>query len=210
MAPALFSGNQRLPSGSHRQSGVAAGLAVGMGNSVMAPLRVMRSILPLPLPDIAPNQRLPSGPTVSAPGHAARGARNSVTAPEGVIRPIADGCPVAGSTRGTRGCRRGRPSGAPGAMAFGERELGDGARWRDPADRSECRLGEPEVAVGADRQVAWESCRPGSGNSVMAPAGVIRPIRRPVVETCGEPEVAVGADRQVARASCRSREAGTR
>ena len=81
----------------------------------------------------------------------------------------------------------------------GERELGEGARRRDPADRG-AGPGEPEVAVGADRQVDGVACRerePGE-----APAGVIRPIARrcPSGRDVGEPEVAVGADRQACRA----------
>ena len=102
------------------------------------------------------NQSLPSGPTVSAPASLPDlGRGNSVTAPEGVIRPIA---PPSGNQR--------LPSG-PTASACGdtdrvEGELGDGARRCDPADRASCIvirvrdkvLGEPEVAVGAHPQIA--------------------------------------------------------
>ena len=187
----------------------------------------VRSTLPI-LPALdSGNQRLPSGPTVRSPGEPSRaGSGNSVRAPAGVIRPIAP-CSESGLLGEPEVAVGADRQSRPGmAIACRERELGDGARRRDPADRGTGRriLGEPEVAVGADRQVGWDAiaCRErelgdgarrrdpadrggpagrvaysgnqrlpsgptvrspgrghwpaGSGNSVMAPAGVIRPI----------------------------------
>ena len=52
----------------------------------MTPAVVMRPIL---LPGVSVNQRLPSGPAVMSSGEwLPAGVGNSVTAPEGVIRPI--------------------------------------------------------------------------------------------------------------------------
>ena len=57
---ALFSANQRLPSG---PAVIPSGLllAVGIGNAEKLPLGVMR---PMTLPASSVNQRLPSGPAV--------------------------------------------------------------------------------------------------------------------------------------------------
>src|SRR6266567_3173634 len=82
-----FSVNHRAPSG----PGViphGSLLAVGIGNSVMAPVVVMRPILLPPVPDSV-NHRAPSGPDVMPKGSLpAVGRKNSVMVPAVVIRPI--------------------------------------------------------------------------------------------------------------------------
>src|SRR4051812_31454042 len=81
----------------------------------------------------------------------------------------------------------------------GEGELGDGTRRRDPADSTTSRsmgdwirenLGEPEIAIGADRQSAiggtsQESRELGDGTQGRDPANP------KIGEIRGEPEVAV-------------------
>src|SRR5207249_2283253 len=77
--------NQRLPSGPTVMI-VGKLLAVGTGNSVIAPAVVMR---PIWLPRRSLNQRLPSGPTVMPTSELlAVGTANSLTTPAVVIRPI--------------------------------------------------------------------------------------------------------------------------
>src|SRR5436309_942562 len=85
--PMLFppsSTNQRLPSG---PAAIALGtlLAVGMENSVTAPVGVIRPIL---FPPSSVNQRAPSGPAVMPSGPLSMESENSVTSPAVVILPI--------------------------------------------------------------------------------------------------------------------------
>src|SRR5262249_13702885 len=91
-----------------------------------------------------------------------------------------------------------------------DRELGDGARRRDPADSArnrgvaapDDRLGEPEIAVGADRPIAPGPCgdrelgEDARGRDPADSAGF------------GEPEVAVGTDGELAPAGRGERELG--
>src|SRR5258707_14575010 len=82
---ARSSANQRLPSGPGVMPKGALG-ELGVGNSVIVPLVVMR---PTFFPWNSANQRLPSGPAVMSKGSQFKvGTRNSVKVPFRVMRPI--------------------------------------------------------------------------------------------------------------------------
>ena len=61
-------------------------------------------------------------------------------------------------------------------LGRGNRELGDDAGRRDPADLVASTFGEPEVAVRAGRDADGLAAGRGDGELGDAPAVVIRPI----------------------------------
>ena len=143
---------------------------VGTGNSVIAPAGVMRPILPAR----SVNQRLPSGPTVMPSGVAfAVGIGNSATSvPVVVTLPIL--LPLYSVNQRLPSGPTARPL-MPLASAH-HRELGDRPRRGDPADLARVEHREPEVAVGPRHEPEEPAGAAATGNSVITPAGVIRPI----------------------------------
>ena len=109
-------------------------------------------------------------------------------APAGVIRPIC--APSLGEPHVA--VRAGRdPLGAGG----GHGVFGDGAGRGDPPDRvpAEVSVNHRLPSGPAAMPPVGRRWSPGTGNSVMVPAGVIRPIAVPA--DLGEPHVAVRAGR---------------
>ena len=148
----------------------------GRVNSVITPCGVMRPIL---LALNSENQMLPSGPAASARGPLSGvGIGNSVMTPCGVMRPI---LPPANSPNQMLPSA---PSAIARGMLFGRRdwELGDRAVRSDAADAIAGMLGEPHVAVRAER----DDPRRAAGIRQLeflspVPSGAIRPIRLPAL-----------------------------
>ena len=174
--------NQRLPPGPVTMEVGLRSLGLGLRtNSVIAPAGVARAIAAWERDD-SRNQRLPSGPvTIPRGALSGVGIGNSVRTPAGVIRPS---MPVQNSVN------QRLPSG-PEVMPSGPRCLGRGnavtlpagvtrrihSCWSSPVPVVVSQM-FPSGPVVMEREPEYVA---GTLNSVMAPAGVMRPTRfRPV------------------------------